>query len=81
MPSSIAAAAGEVAGALVKLRSTTDGLLVAESPHAPTIKTNDTKSRLFAVADATTTASEVFARAALEGTFTIVMTQGVRSGH
>jgi hypothetical protein len=70
MPSSIAAAAGEDAGALVELRATTDGLLVAESPHAPAIKTNDTRSRLFTVADASTTSSEVFASEALEGTFT-----------
>ena len=55
MPSSIAAAAGDDAVALVELRATTDGWLVAESPHAPAIKTNDTKSRLFTVADASTT--------------------------
>jgi hypothetical protein len=54
MPSSIALAAGDDAWALVELRPTTDGLLVAESPHAPAIKTNDTNSRLFTVADAST---------------------------
>jgi hypothetical protein len=70
MPSSIAAADGEDAGARVELRATTDGLLVAESPHAPAIKTNDTNSRLFTVADASTTSAEAFASAAPEGTFT-----------
>jgi hypothetical protein len=72
MPSSIAAVAGDIAGALVELRATTDGWLMAESPHAPAIKTNDTKSRLFTVADASTTSSAVFASDAQEGTFTNV---------